>query len=226
MSITAVLLFGSLAREDHIRGSDTDILLVGDDGEPRHLSAGHLSMFYYPWAKLADDAKRGDLFLCHIVREAKALFDPEFRLQQLRSAFELRASYQFEIKQATDLGWFLLRYGSDINSTLLVKRIIWCVRTILIARSAEAGEPVFAPLTLAQRSRSGAAKELIMDRHNRRPDAAMRHRFRSFLLSDTDPDGFYESATSEEFLERFNKSLNTVALQTVRQTESSNPDYV
>jgi hypothetical protein len=65
-----------------------------------------------------------------------------------------------------------------------------------------------------------------MDRHNRRPDAAMRHRFRSFLLSDTDPDGFYESATSEEFLERFNKSLNTVALQTVRQTESSNPDYV
>lgn len=226
MSITAVLLFGSLAREDHVRGSDTDILLVGDDGEPRHLSAGHLSMFYYPWAKLADDARRGDLFLCHIVREAKVLFDPEFRLQQLRSAFELKANYQFEIKQATDLGWFLLRHGSNINSTLLVKRMIWCVRTILIARSAEGGEPVFAPLTLAQRSKSDAAKELLMERHSRRPDAAMRHRFHSFLLSDTEPDGFYESATQEDFLERFTDSLNKVALQTSRQTESSNSAYV
>ena len=65
-----------------------------------------------------------------------------------------------------------------------------------------------------------------MERHIRRPDAAMRHRFHSFLLSDTDPDGFYDSATREEFLERFTDGLNEVALQTVRQTESGNPTYV
>ena len=226
MPITAVILFGSLAREDHTRGSDTDILLVSDEGQPHHISAGHLSMFFYPWAKLTDDARRGDLFLCHIVREAKALFDPELRLQQLRSAFVLRADYQLEIKQATDLGWFLLHYGSNINSTLLVKRMIWCVRTILIARSAEAGEPVFAPLALAQRSRSASAKELLMNRHTRRLDNAMRHRFYRFLLSDTAGDDFYDRATREEFLERFTDSSNTVALQTVRQKARSSPAYV
>ena len=73
--ISAILLFGSRAREDNGRGSDTDLLLISPPGTPQHKSIGHLSMFFYPWEKLTNDAREGDLFVCHIVREAKPVFD-------------------------------------------------------------------------------------------------------------------------------------------------------
>jgi hypothetical protein len=182
-------------------------------------------MFYYPWTKLMEDARHGDLFLCHIVREAKALIDPDLQLAKLQSAFEFRANYQLEIKQATDLGWFLIRYGSNVTPHLLVKRMIWCVRTILIARSAEVREPVFAPLALAKWSGSAFATEVLKERHSRQSDPAMLKSFKRFLLSETDADDFYVSATVEAFVERFNLSSNKVAMQTIRQKDEVSSVY-
>ena len=82
--VSAILLFGSRAREDNSRGSDTDLLLISPPGEPQHKAIGHLSMFFYPWEKLAADARDGDLFVCHIVHEAKPVFDPLGQLDDLR----------------------------------------------------------------------------------------------------------------------------------------------
>lgn len=225
MSIAAVLLFGSLARQDNKRGSDTDILLVSEEQKPRHISVGHLSMFFYPWRKLQDDAREGDLFVCHIVREAKALFDPETRLDQLRSVFRLRESYRREIALATDLGWFLLRYGTDINSALVAKRMIWCARTILIARSAEAGNPIFAPHALSDFSGSESARELLADRHSRIPDTRMRRQFQRFLATETPSEEFHALGTQAEFVSRFVKTGNKVALQTLDQDRRSRATY-
>jgi hypothetical protein len=225
MAIAAVLLFGSRAREDQMRGSDTDILLVTDDGQPRHVSIGHLSMFFYPWAKLQADAYAGDLFVCHIVREAKAVFDPEERLQSLRDAFKLRSSYQIEIDHAVDLGWFLVRYGADINPALVAKRMIWCLRTILIARSAEASQPVFAPNALANFSHSEPARELLSERHSRKADRRMRYLFQRFLLDEGLSDEFHANATSDDYTERFRMRANKVALQTFEQQHRSQLAY-
>ena len=226
MPIAAVFLFGSLARADQTRGSDTDLLLVSDEAETRHVSAGHLSMFFYPWPQLLTEAQQGDLFVCHIVREAKALFDPEHRLVQLRNNFVLRTSYEREIAQATDLGWFLVRYGDELNSVLLVKRIIWCVRTILIARSAEAQAPVFSPQVLASRSNSAIARELLSERHNRRANATMRGRFQKFLSEETSFDPSYTVADRGDFLRKFDLTSNKVALQTIIQQQQSQSMYI
>ena len=212
--VSAILLFGSRAREDNSRGSDTDLLLVSPPGTPRHKSIGHLSMFFYPWEKLLADARDGDLFVCHIVREAKPVFDPLSQLDQLRSQFRLRTSYAREIAHARDLGWFLDRYGSALYSSVVVRRMVWCVRTILIARLAERGAPVFAPLELAMAAPASAA-ELLADRHQRRLDVAMRQRFRQFIMQEDVRPALSSEATIDDYRSLFLHTGNKVGMQTI-----------
>src|SRR5690606_5007487 len=140
------------ARSDQGEASDTDLLLVTEGIETQHMSHGHVSMFFYGWSKLLADAADGDLFVCHIAREAKPVFDPNGLLTTLSEAFVFRNTYMPTIEQARDFGWYLARYGVTLNRRLLVKRIIWCVRTILVARSAERRQPVFASHLLAKLS--------------------------------------------------------------------------
>lgn len=214
--VSAILLFGSRAREDSSRGSDTDLLLVSPPGAPKHKSIGHLSMFFYPWEKLQADARDGDLFVCHIVREAKPVFDPLNQLDQLRSQFRLRASYGREIAHARDLGWFLDRHGGALNSNVVVRRMVWCVRTILIAQLAERGRPVFAPLELAMEAPASAA-ELLADRHHRRLDAAMRQRFRQYMMQGNVRPALSSEATVEDYRLLFLRTGNKVGVQTIER---------
>jgi predicted nucleotidyltransferase len=226
MPVAAILLFGSFARTDHSEGSDTDLLMVNADDETRHISVGHLSMFLYPWLRLKIDAQDGDLFVCHLVREAKAIFDPEGYLLKLKEAFHLRSDYQREIARAADFGWFLARFGGELNSALRAKRILWCVRTILIARSAEIGDPIFAPQLLAQRTKSAVARELLSKRHDRWDDGAIRHCLRLFLEEETTPQPFQKYADRAAFIKRFTSTSNKVALQTLQQEERGQAAYV
>lgn len=219
LGVSAILLFGSRAREDNQRGSDTDLLLIAPQNMPRHKSIGHLSMFFYPWDKLVDDARTGDLFVCHIVREAKPVFDPLLQLDQLRSLFQLRASYAHEIQQARELGWFLDRYANELNAQVVVRRMIWCVRTILIARLAELGRPQFAPAELASVAPVSAA-ELLADRHHRRLDSGMRHRFRHFMIEEGGVPPLPGDATLEDYCALFVQTNNRVAVQTIQSGTS------
>jgi len=226
MSVTAILLFGSLARGDEAEGSDTDLLMINTDDETRHISRGRLSMFLYPWPRLRRDGKSGDLFVCHLVREAKVIFDPKDYLSRLKQVFRLRSSYASEVKQATDLGWFLVRFGGTLNPDLQAKRTLWCIRTILIARSAELRDPVFAPQLLAQRTKSEAARGLLRERHNRRDPDALSHSLREFLEEETSSESFYEEADYAAFRRRFIEMSNRVALQTLHQEENKREDYM
>lgn len=218
--ISAILLFGSRAREDNRRGSDTDLLLIAPPSVPRHKSIGHLSMFFYPWEKLAEDARAGDLFVCHIVCEAKPVFDPFGQLEQLGAMFRLRANYAREINQARELGWLLDRHASALNSQIVVRRMIWCVRTILIARLAERGTPQFAPEALAAAA-PGIAAELLADRHHRKLDISMRQRFRQFMVEEGGGPPLPFDATIEEYRAFFAQADNQVALQTIRSGTSA-----
>lgn len=220
-SVAAILLFGSRARRDEGRGSDTDLLLIVADGEPRHHSWDNFSTFLYAWPKLLADAEAGDLFVCHLVREAKAVFDPSDRLGQLRAAFRLRRDYAELIQQAGDLGWFLDRFGQELNSGIVARRMIWCARTLLIAKSAESGHPIFSPNALAAFSTSPIAPELLAARHQRRVDATLRARFRRFLVDECPASPWHLQATKEEFIARFVHNGNEVALQTLKQSDES-----
>ena len=221
--ISAILLFGSRARDDSSRGSDTDLLLISPCDAPQHKSIGHLSMFFYPWQKLISDAREGDLFVCHIVQEAKPVFDPLGQLDALRSEFRLRTSYAREIAQARDLGWFLDRNASKLNSSVVVRRMIWCIRTILIAQLAERGMPAFAPSALAATAPSSAA-ELLADRHQHRLDVAMRKRFHDYIKQEGGKPSLSDGSTIEDYRALFARTGNKVGLQTVKRGLASVED--
>jgi hypothetical protein len=223
--ISAVLLFGSRARGDSSRGSDTDLLLVSAGGMPRHRSSGHLSMFFYPWPKLVEDARAGDLFVCHLTMEAQPVYDPTLRLDELRAEFRLQSSYAREIAAASDVGWFLDQHANELVPAVVTRRMLWCVRTILIAKSAERGEPVFAPIRLASKTSSAAAAELLLDRHQRKPDASMRRRFRSFLTEQAVASSIGESAELGDYERWFERSGNAVGLRTLRSGLTAHEDY-
>ena len=225
MRVVAILLFGSLARADESKGSDTDLLMVNLENETRHVSVGHLSLFLYPWHTLEHDAREGDLFVCHLVCEAKPLLDPDGYLAKLKEAFRFRTDYVAEIARATDLGWYLVRFGDELNSNLHAKRALWCIRTILIARSAERHDPVFAPQLLAEQTRSAAGRSLLAGRHSARDRAEVRELLRLFLEEETKFDSFNEVADCSAFIERFTATSNNVALQTLLQDEQSRVGY-
>ena len=223
--VVATLLFGSRARADQSESSDTDLLMISLDDESHHVSIGHLSLFLYPWRTLENNARDGDLFVCHLVCEAKPLFDPDGYLPKLKEVFRFRSDYMTEIAHATDLGWYLVKYGDELNSHLQAKRALWCLRTILIARSAERRDPVFAPHLLAKQTRSVAGRDLLTRRHNTRDDAKVRQSLRLFLEEETTSDPFNEQADRTAFMERFKATSNRVALQTLRQEERSQAVY-
>ena len=225
MAIAATLLFGSLARGDQSEGSDTDLLMVNLDDETRHVSVGHVSLFLYPWRQLERDAQDGDLFVCHLVREAKPLIDPNGYLPQLRGGFRFRSDYSTEISRATDFAWYLVHFGDDLNSSLQTRRALWCIRTILIARSAEQRDPIFAPQRLAEQTRSAAGRDLLTNRHHGRDDATVRQSLRLFLEGEAMPDPFAGGADRGMFIGRFVATSNRVALQTLLQDEQSKAGY-
>lgn len=221
----AILLFGSLARADESEGSDTDLLLIKLQDETRRISVGRLSLFLYPWRTLKQNARDGDLFVCHLVREAKALMDPNGYLPRLKEAFKYRSDYKADIAWATDLGWYLARFGAELNSNLLAQRTLWCIRTILIARSANRRDPIFAPQLLAEQTHSSSGKELLIQRHTMRKNAELRKCLRLFLEEETSPDLFNIQADQTAFMERFEVTSNKVALQTIQQEEQRQVVY-
>lgn len=226
MAIAASLLFGSLARADHGEGSDTDLLMINLENEMRHVTIGHLSLFIYPWRQLEQDAQSGDLFTCHLVQEAKALLDPDDYLARLRRLFRFRQSYQEEVERASDLGWYLVLFGDELNSELLAKRVLWCVRTALIARSAEQRAPVFAPQELANRTRCQPARDLLTHRHHQRDNESLRQTLRAFLETELLLTPFPIGADRNMFLTQFVATSNKVALQTLKQEDKSQATYL
>jgi len=215
MTISAVALFGSHARGDAEPGSDVDILGITFEQRTRHVEMGNVSLYLYPWIHLLDAARRGDLFLCHIVSEAKPLHDPEARLEHLGGAFVFKESYADEIRKASDLGWYLATCREALTAPSVAKRIAWCVRTVVIARSAEQHMPCFAASALAKFSGSGAVRELILRKDDERVEIDSPELLREFLIEFGTPEPFRNGSTSA-YRSYFEKSENDVALQTMR----------
>lgn len=145
-----IALFGSRARGDHSAGSDIDLLLWTSDGPPQHFKQGMLSLSFYSQSELLERAADGDLFTSHLAHEAVPVWDPRGLLGELRATFRPKASYQEVIRNAEDLGYYLILNTPLIEPSLLNRRIAWVVRTILIARMIERANLTFAPTKLIQ----------------------------------------------------------------------------
>lgn len=222
MTISAMLLFGSHARGDHDVYSDTDLLLISHDEQPRHVQKGHLSTSIYPLGDLMKRAQDGDLFVCHIVREAIAIYDPLDQLALLRTHFVLRESYRQEIQNASDLGRFIVDYGHSSKLTSLVnRRIAWCIRTILIARSAELKKPVFSAAELSVRADSENVMRVIKNKDTDRVDPDAVRMLDQFLTEFGAARFQHGHVSYGSYIKRFSETSNTVALAFVRAEGSS-----
>lgn len=220
MSVSAIALFGSRARGDHEPGSDTDLLLVTSEPTPRHVTRGHLSLSLYPYEDLVVRARQGDLFLCHVVKEAKVLYDNDGHFEVLRSSFRLRKSYSSEVRQASDLGWFLARFGEMLDDPALVtRRIAWCVRTILIARSAESGNPVFSVEALTEFSGLPSVRRLIRQKAESKVTSQATSDLKQFLIQRGLEDPVTHADSTEPYRLRFSETSNDVAIQTLRSID-------
>jgi hypothetical protein len=178
---------------------------------------GHLSTSFYSFEDLRSRAQNGDLFVSHIVRESIPIYDPASQLDMLRSEFSFRQSYGDEIQRATDLGWFLVEHGMSIGSSALVnKRIAWCVRTILISRSAETGIPVFSALGLAEFAKSKAVLTLVKNKDETIIAADMLRDLEGVLASFGGDRIFRSRGSYSDYRRRFDSTMNKVGLGTLR----------
>ena len=150
MAITSMALYGSRARNDNTSDSDTDLFAITNDDRYQMVFHGTTNIACYPRSLAMSRAEGGDLFFLHIVREAVVMYDPDSSFEKMQSAFKLRDSYKDDILNAAELGIALLINIANFKNYFYInKRLVWCLRTILIALSAERGNPVFSAKELS-----------------------------------------------------------------------------
>ncbi|MDR6632292.1 putative nucleotidyltransferase [Phyllobacterium sp. 1468] len=219
MSIIAQYLFGSHARMDYSDESDIDVLAVTDQDHFDMFSRGRLNVSFYPAQKLIADAREGALFAMHIIREAVVTYDDADFHSKLLDSFVYRKDYSREIKLASDLARFLLRHARDFkDQAFLNRRINWCVRTILIAVSAESEKPVFSRRELCQLTDFPHAEYLLSLKNNEKVDYARLRLLSQFLerFGHAAPIAVVTGSAIDEW-KHFRDTRNSVALKTFGQ---------
>ncbi|MDP9412546.1 MAG: nucleotidyltransferase domain-containing protein [Pseudomonadota bacterium] len=217
MGVLAIALFGSRARGDHGPASDTDLLLLTDEPGPRKIVEGKLSLSFYPVDFLLERARCGDLFVAHIVLEAKPLHDPDDLLGGLRAAYVPAADLDDVIRRATDLGRFVIANWPALDAVGLVdRRTAWTVRTILIARAMRVRGPNFATSDLVSFSGDPSVADLIGAKEEPSADAGRLQMFEAFLDTWGDPRS-PRSGDVEAFRQLFDDTGNSFGLSTVRR---------
>jgi hypothetical protein len=217
VGILAIALFGSRARGDHGPASDTDLLLLTDEPGPQKIVEGKLSLSFYPVDFLLERARYGDLFVAHIVLEAKPLHDPDDLLGDLRTAYVPAADLDEVIRRATDLGRFVIANWPALDAVGLVdRRIAWTVRTILIARIMRARGPNFATSGLVSFSGDASVEDLIGAKEEPFADIRRLQLFEVFLDRWGDPRS-PRGGDMEAFRELFDDTGNSFGLSTVRR---------
>lgn len=218
MSITTLVLYGSCAREDSSASSDVDLFGIGHENDYRMVVASKVNLAVYSKEAALKMSRSGDLFMLHIVREGRPIYDERVFFRELSSAFEFKLNYSHEVENATELGWALLNSAATTkNWALLNKRMAWCVRTILIARAADDRKAIFSARALSEYSGSKTVPLLIENKDSStRPRRAL-DMFEEFLLrhsSDvlkgTLPSGL------PDLLSRFRAKGNVVSEKTIR----------
>lgn len=212
--IIGMMLFGSAARGDGSTNSDTDVLCIKAAGKPDILKKGPMEIQFLPKEKLIKMAEDGDLFALHLAVEGKIIFDTDGIFSNFKEKLRVKNNYHAEIKAASDLGWYLLSFGQNKRNTSLVnKRIAWCVRTILISKLVEDGRFIFSPKGIAQNFPEKYISKLIdLRRSMDKGDERFKNLGKFMGLYGTQNPRIDDEDT---YRDRFNKRNNYVAISTL-----------
>lgn len=226
MSINSLLLYGSHARSDNTESSDIDLFAISDEPNYQMIVQGKTNIACYPEMLAYERSQNGDLFILHICSEAKPIYDPENKLETLREKFKYKDNYKTEKTQASDLGWFLVDNWRQIkNYALINKRIAWCVRTILIASSAEQRTPIFSSAELSLFSKKNYTKILIDSKNSQARNPEIVDHLSNFLseIGSKRPSNI-TSKKIEEYANYFLKTKNIMGTKTIYATTGSQHD--
>jgi hypothetical protein len=145
MAILSMMLYGSCARGDNKSDSDVDLLALYDEPTYKMSAQNKLNIVYYNKEFLGKRMIEGNLFCLHLLKEGKIIYDTGNTLANILNQFSYKNEYHTEIKEASELGWVLIKFSNDFdNYFYLNKKIAWCIRTIIIAKSAQDQKPVFS----------------------------------------------------------------------------------
>ena len=152
---------------------------------------------------------------------APPLYDPDNCFHALRSTFRLRSSYQREIGLAADLGWLIVHFADTLRrSPLIGRRVTWSTRSILIARSAEAGNPVFSATAFAALAPLPETRRLIAQKDASDLGSTALDDLRRFLTWCGLPDPLPNAREPTDFMNRFEATANAVALHFLASVEN------
>ncbi|HFE3557097.1 nucleotidyltransferase domain-containing protein [Enterobacter hormaechei] len=150
-NLKSLILFGSHSRGDNTIDSDIDLLGIDDAQNFTVRNIGKVNFSFYSTEKSLEMCSQGDLFFLHIIREGKCLFNDTF-FNELKNSFKFKKSYLREAAVAYYLAQKIIEHSSTISNWIIAnKRISWCVRTILIALSAEQRSPIYSKLELSSK---------------------------------------------------------------------------
>lgn len=216
MTISALVLYGSCARNENTANSDVDLFALTSHEDYRMVVQNKSNIALYPVPLALKMAQEGDLFLLHVVTEGRVLYDSAGDFSNLQASFKFKNTYKKEISNASELGWAIIKLGKTVaNQTLVNKRIAWCVRTILIAKAAEERKAIFSASALTQYSGDQEASILI---ENKESNAIRLSSFREFekFLSKWSNINLLNFNTFNEYQTAFIKSQNIVGYKTLR----------
>ena len=147
-----LILYGSCARGDATPSSDIDVLRVASCRERSREISGQISLHTYTENDLADAARRGSLFVLHIVSEGIPLRDNGI-LQRLTDSFTRPRSYlDREHRNLTGITE-LCNVDTDLFASsprAFLDAATFATRTLLYADYADRGTPTFSLKTLAR----------------------------------------------------------------------------
>lgn len=146
----ALALFGSTARCEREIDSDIDLLGVHSKHTIIHSSQSIVNLYLYPEKILIEKMEEGDLFALHLVKESLPIYGNEY-LSEIFSKFKYKDKYTYEIGTALFISNIIINnYISIPNKFLANKKLAWCLRTIIIAISAQERNPIFSKKSLAE----------------------------------------------------------------------------
>ena len=173
--LLSLVLYGSRARGDHRPKSDVDLLGVVEEGAfKKEIAAGGTSLYHYPALTMLNKSKEGDLFILHLVQEGKVLHDTFGVFRTIKNSFVFKSSYSELIEQASAIIHFFLTREKLLVQKDARKRLIWAIRTILIARCAEEQRACFSSAALASFSKISDLKDVIDNRNLNEAQATLK----------------------------------------------------
>src|SRR5262245_2982860 len=113
-SSDSYILYGSYARGDYDPASDIDVLRITTRRMRSNRVDGHVSLYNYDIQDLRTMAGEGNLFILHLLREARPLHDPCGYLNELNASFQKPTSYVSKFRELVQRATCLL----DIHESL------------------------------------------------------------------------------------------------------------